>query len=79
MSPQNAKHWYDVFLPMAERGGPLLTLLLAVILVISMLWLTGWIKNCVDHNRTLNEKILAQQAAFYQEFRLALSHCQPRP
>jgi hypothetical protein len=77
MGPEDAKHWYDFFLPLAERGGPLLTLLLGLILLVSLWYGLRVLRECVTHNRLLNERILTQQQAFYQELRLALVHCQP--
>ena len=31
MGPADAKRWYDALLPMAQRGGPVLTLVLALL------------------------------------------------
>jgi len=79
VGPNEARHWYDFFLPLAERGGPLLTLLLAILFVGSLWYGMQVVRECVRHNRQLNERILTQQQAFYQELRLALSQCPREP
>ena len=79
MGPQDAKHWYDFFLPVAQQGGPILTLALTVVLIVSSWYGLGVLRDCVQHNRQLNEKILAQQATFYQELRLLLARCDHAP
>lgn len=61
---------------MAERGGPLLTLLLALLLLVSLWYGLRVVRECVEHNRLLNERILTQQQAFYHELRLALAQCE---
>lgn len=78
-SPDQAKHWYDAIMPALVRGGPVLTLGLLIMMVISTWWLTGWMHDCVTRNRTLTERLLAQQQAFYAEVRTALVHCQREP
>ena len=78
ITPENTKGWLNVLWPLAEKGGPIVTLMLLFILIISTWWLAGWMHDCVDRNRALTEKLLAQQAAFYQELRLSLAHCEPK-
>lgn len=79
MTPDSTSRWYTALLPIVEKGGPVLSLALLLALCISMWFLTGWLHDCVNHNRGLSEKLLTQQAALYQEMRLALAHCQPQP
>jgi len=78
-SPESTSRWYQAMLPIAARGGPVLTLFLLGALIISVWWLAGWMHTCVERNRELTEKLLTQQQALYQEMRLALAHCQPVP
>jgi hypothetical protein len=78
-SPEATSRWYQALLPMAQRGGPVLTLALLIALIISVWWLAGWMHVCVERNRALTDKLLTQQQALYQEMRLALAHCQPAP
>ena len=79
MSPNEARHWYDALLPIVTRGGPIVTLATLIALTISVWWLGGWLRTCVDHNRELTEKLLTQQSTFYAELRLALANCPPPP
>lgn len=74
--PEQVSRWVKALWPIADRAGPALTLALLVAMLISTWWLTGWMRECVDRNRALTEKLLAQQQAFYQELRLALAHCE---
>ena len=75
--PEQVSRWYQALYPMAEKGGPLLTLFLALVMLVSLWWLNGWVNICVERNRALAEKILTQQQTFYQELRLQLAHCPP--
>ena len=79
ITPEKTKGWLNVLWPLAERAGPVLTLVLALLLVATCWYGLGVLRECVQHNRALNEKLLAQQAAFYHEFRLALAHCEKQP
>lgn len=77
MGPEDVKHWYDFLLPVAEKGGPLLTLALAIILVLST-WYGLWaLRECVVHNRALAAQMLSDQRVFRQDLLLALAHCPP--
>jgi hypothetical protein len=77
-SPEQAKGWLGVILPLVQQAGPIFSLALLIALALSLWWLTGWLHGCVEHNRLLTERLLAQQQAFTQEIRLALAHCQPQ-
>jgi hypothetical protein len=77
--PEQVSRWYQALLPIVEKGGPVLSLLLLVTLIVSLWWLTGWLRECVGMNRALTERLLAQQQSFTQEIRLALTHCQRNP
>jgi hypothetical protein len=79
VSPGSARHWYDFLLPIAQQGGPVLTLALTMVLIVSSWYGLGILRDCVAHNRQLNEKILAQQANFYTELRLLLARCDHAP
>jgi len=75
MNPESTTRWYDALLPIAQRGGPVLSLFLLVALIISVWWLVGWMHDCVNRNRELTEKLLSTQQAFYQELRIVLARC----
>jgi hypothetical protein len=77
LGPSQARHWYDALLPIAQRGGPVLTLALLIAMCLSTWWLTSWVHDCVDRNRQLTERLMTQQQALMQELRLSLAHCQP--
>jgi hypothetical protein len=79
VSPDNARGWLRTLLPLARDGGPVLSLLLGVLFVASTWYGLGVLKECVQHNRTLNERITAQQQQFMSELRLMLAHCPPAP
>lgn len=79
MSPQDARHWYDVFLPWAEKGGPLLTLLLALMFALTLWYGLAALRDCVNRNRALAERMLAQQETFHRDLLLALAHCEGKP
>ena len=71
--------WLKTWLPVAQSGGPFLTLGLAVVMCVSVWWFAGWLRECVDHNRELAAQLVTQQQAFHAEMRLSLVHCQPKP
>jgi hypothetical protein len=77
MGPDDARHWYDALLPMAERGGPLLTLLLAVMFAGSLWWGLSLLRECVNRNHVLSERLITQQEKFHQDVLLRLAHCPP--
>jgi hypothetical protein len=79
VGPEEARHWYDFFLPLAERGGPILTLLLGMILLVSLWYGLRVLRECVVHNRMLNERLITQQEKFHQDLLLRLAHCPPAP
>ena len=76
MTPDGARRWYDALVPMANQGGPVLTLVMTLALVFSMWWLGGWVRECVEHNRSLAQQLVTQQQAFHTELRLFLTQCQ---
>jgi hypothetical protein len=75
--PEQVSRWYSIFYPMAQQGGPLLTLLLGIILVVSLWYGLRVLKECVVHNRQLNERLITQQEKFHQDVLLRLAHCPP--
>jgi hypothetical protein len=79
VGPEDAKHWYDFFLPMAQQGGPLLTLLLALLFCGSLYWGLGMLRECVNRNHVLSERLITQQEKFHQDVLLRLAHCPPGP
>jgi hypothetical protein len=77
MSPQEGHKWFTSWLPLAVQAGPFMTLVMAVILVITTWWLAGWLRECADRNRLLGDKLITQQQAFHAEVMLRLAHCPP--
>lgn len=77
MGPSDAKHWYDVLLPMAQQGGPLLTLVMAILFAGSLWWGLGMLRECVNRNHVLSERLITQQEKFHQDVLLRLAHCPP--
>lgn len=76
-SPERARGWLGLVMPLLQQAGPVLSLALLLALVLSLWWLTGWMHTCVERNHALTERLLTQQQAFMQELRLSLAHCQP--
>ena len=66
----SARGWFQMLLPAAERAGPLLSLIMAVLLASSLYWGTGVLRECVDRNRALAAQLVTQQQAFHAEMRL---------
>ena len=79
MSLDNAKSWLNTLLPLAREAGPVLTLTMAVMLVISTYWFAGWLRECADRNRVLGERLVTQQERFHGEIMLHLSRCAQAP
>ena len=79
MSPDNAKGWLQTLWPLAQQGGPVVSLVLAVLFVASVHWGLGALRECVDRNRLLGEKLVTQQEKFYQDIMIRLAHCPPAP
>jgi len=50
-TPESTSRWYQTLLPIAQSGGPVLTIFLLVTLVVSLWWLIGTLHDCVDRNR----------------------------
>jgi hypothetical protein len=76
-TPESTTRWYQALLPIAQAGGPVLSLALLLALALSLWWLTSWMHTCVERNHALTERLLTQQQAFMQELKVALAHCQP--
>lgn len=79
MLPEGARGWLQTLLPLAQQGGPIISLLLGVLFVASTWYGLGVLRECVQHNRVLNERIVTQQQQFLSEVRLLLAHCPPAP
>lgn len=79
MGPEDAKHWYNALLPMAQQGGPLLTLVMAVLFTGSLWWGLSLLRECVNRNHVLSERLITQQEKFHQDVLLRLAHCPPAP
>jgi hypothetical protein len=77
-SPDSTHRWLQTLLPLARDGGPIVSLLLGVLFVASLWWGLGALRECVERNRMLGEKLVTQQEKFYAEVMLRLAHCQPR-
>jgi hypothetical protein len=75
--PEQVSRWYSTFYPMAVQGGPLLTLLLAVLFAGSLWWGMGMLRECVTRNHVLSERLITQQEKFHQDVLLRLAHCPP--
>jgi hypothetical protein len=69
--------WLTSWLPLAREATPFMTVLLAVILVVSTYWLVGHLTDCVNRNRLLTDKLLTQQQEFHRELLACLAHCPP--
>lgn len=79
MSPESGHRWFSSWLPFAREAGPFMTLVMAVILVISTWWFAGWLRECADRNRLLGERLVQQQERFHGEIMLHLSRCAQAP
>ena len=79
MSPDNARGWLQTLLPIVREGGPILTLGLAVLMSISLWWMSGWLDDCIHHNRALGERLVHEQQTFRAEILARLAHCPPAP
>lgn len=77
--PGQVSRWYNALYPMAQQGGPLLTLLLAVLFAASLWWGLGMLRECVNRNHVLSERLITQQEKFHQDVLLRLAHCPPAP
>jgi hypothetical protein len=79
VGPNEVKHWYHALLPMAQQGGPLLTLVMALLFAGSLWWGLGMLRECVTRNHVLSERLITQQEKFHQDVLLRLAHCPPQP
>jgi hypothetical protein len=79
VSPDQAKGWLSTFLPVAERAGPALSLILALLLAGSLWYGLGLLRECVERNRTLAAQLVTQQETFHRELLVYLQRCQPQP
>lgn len=77
MSPDHARGWLQTLLPLAQQGGPIVSLLLAVVMSISLWWMSGWLRECIEHNRVLGAQLVSQQEKYHTEILLRLAHCPP--
>lgn len=79
MLPDHAKGWLQTLLPLAREAGPVMTLVMAVMLVVSSWWFAGWLRECTDRNRVLGTQLVTQQEKFHAEILLHLSRCAKSP
>jgi hypothetical protein len=77
--PEQVSRWYRMLYPMAEQGGPLVTLVLAALFIGSLWWGMGMLRECVTRNHVLSERLITQQEKFHQDVLLRLAHCPPGP
>jgi hypothetical protein len=75
--PGQVSRWYQALWPIAERGGPVLTLLLGLMFAGSLYWGMGMLRECVTRNHVLSERLITQQEKFHQDVLLRLAHCPP--
>lgn len=74
-SPEGTSRWLKTILPIAQQGGPIVSLLLGILLVVSLWWGAGVLRECVERNRALGAQLVSQQQAFHQEILLHLRQC----
>jgi hypothetical protein len=60
-----------------REGGPILTLGLAVVMCVSLFWMSGWLEDCIAHNRVIGQRLVEEQHAFRTEILTRLAHCPP--
>lgn len=77
-SPEGTSRWLQILLPLARDGGPIVSLLLAVVMTISLWWMGGWLRDCIEHNRVLGAQLVSQQEKYHTEILLRLAHCPPQ-
>jgi len=77
VTPEGARSWLQTLLPLAQQGGPIVSLLLAVVMTISLWWMGGWLRDCIEHNRVLGAQLVSQQEKYHTEILLRLAHCPP--
>jgi hypothetical protein len=75
--PEQVSRWYQALWPIAERGGPVLTLLLGLLFAGSLWWGMSMLRECVNRNHVLSERLITQQEKFHQDVLLRLAHCPP--
>lgn len=61
--PEQSTRWYQAWLPVAERGGPVLTLMLAVMMALAIWYLLGVVAAQRATTLELFHKLLACQDA----------------
>jgi hypothetical protein len=76
-TPEGTSRWLQTLLPIAQQGGPVVSLLLAVVMTISLWWMGGWLRECIEHNRALGAQLVSQQEKYHTEILLRLAHCPP--
>jgi hypothetical protein len=70
--------WFTSWLPLAREATPFMTVLLAVILVVSVWWFVHKLEDCVERNRVMTDRLLVQQETFHRELMACLAHCPPQ-
>ena len=76
MTPERASTWIGTLLPVVTQGGPILTLVLALLLGGAVYYLLGVLDRAVTRNHVLVERIIALQDAHRAEL-VRLAHCPP--
>jgi hypothetical protein len=79
LTPDGARSWLQTLLPLAQQGGPIVSLLLAVVMCVSLWWMSGWLSACIERNREMSAQLVTQQEKFHTEILLRLAHCPPAP
>ena len=78
-SPEGTSRWLQILVPLVQQGGPILTLGLAVVMCASLYWMSGWLTDCIEHNRQLGQRLVDEQHTFRAEILARLAHCPPAP
>ena len=76
-TPDGTARWLQTLLPVLREGGPILTLGLAVVMSFSLWWMSGWLTDCIEHNRQLGQRLVDEQHTFRAEILARLAHCPP--
>jgi hypothetical protein len=79
VSPDSAKGWLATLLPLMREGGPVLSLLLALLLALLLWYGGGLLRECVERNRRLGDQLVTQQEKFHAEVLLHLRGCTKSP
>lgn len=75
-TPERASTWLGLLLPLAQQGGPLLTLALALLLGGAVWYTLGALDRAVQRNHALVDKIILLQDSHRAEL-VRLAHCPP--